>query len=69
MASVRRVTNAEPQNGPAEPYLNPVFALQVTLLELAEEVAAAARLRAVGGDEGTLREKPRWQVSASAFRA
>ena len=36
---------------------------QTTLLELAREVAEAEQLRAVGGDEGTLREKPRWQTN------
>ena len=36
---------------------------QTSLLDLAKEVAQMQRLRAVGGDEGTLRTKPRWQAN------
>ena len=40
-----------------------MLAAQISLLQLAKDVAEAEQLRAVGGDEGTLRDKPRWQVN------
>ena len=37
---------------------------QTDLLALAKEVAELKRVHAVGGDEPTLRDKPRWQVNS-----
>ena len=37
---------------------------QTDLLTLAKEVAELKRVHAVGGDEPTLRDKPRWQVNS-----
>jgi hypothetical protein len=36
---------------------------QTDLLALAKEVAELKRVHDVGGDEPTLRDKPRWQVN------